>query len=143
MHEFSRHRLSQQTKYQLKTLISHYSGEKETLKVYREMISLAARWSGMCLALGLLPSDQSTIETAYCGNPHDCLRAVVVKWLQKGYDFEQYGPPTWRMLVEAVGDPAGGNNILLLPLDCKFFCLFIFLFQLVMTYMMCIEKYTP
>ena len=64
----------------------------------------------MCLALGLLPSDQSTIEAAHPGNPHGCLRAVVDKWLQKGYDFEQYGPPTWRMLVEAVGDPAGGNN---------------------------------
>ena len=88
--------------------------------MYREVIGLAGRWSGMCLALGLLPSDQSTIEAAHPGNPHDCLRAVVVKWLQKGYDFEQYGPPTWQMLVEAVGDPAGRNTILLLPLDCKF-----------------------
>ena len=78
--------------------------------MYREVIGLAGRWSGMCLALGLLPSDQSAIQAAHYGNPHDCLRAVVVKWLQKGYDFEQYGPPTWRMLVEAVGDPAGGNN---------------------------------
>ena len=64
----------------------------------------------MCLALGLLPSDQSTIAAAHPGNPHDCLQAVVVKWLQKSYDYQRHGCPTWRMLVEAVGDPAGGND---------------------------------
>ena len=64
----------------------------------------------MCLALGLLPSDQSTIKATHPGNPYDCLQAVVVKWLQKGYDYQRYGPPTWRMLVDAVGDPLGGNN---------------------------------
>ena len=64
----------------------------------------------MCLALGLLPSDQNTTAAAHPGSPRDCLRAVVVKWLQKGYDYQRYGPPTWRMLVEAVGDPVGGNN---------------------------------
>ena len=90
--------------------MSHYSGEKDTRDVYREVIGLAGRWSGMCLALGLLPSDQSTIAATHPGNPHDCLRAVVVQWLQKGYDYQRYGPPTWRMLVEAVSDPSGGNN---------------------------------
>ena len=64
----------------------------------------------MCLALGLLPSDQSTIAAAHPRNPHDCLQAVVVKWLQKSYDYQRHGCPTWRMLVEAVGDPAGGND---------------------------------
>ena len=87
-----------------------YSAEKDTRDVYREVIGVAGRWSGMCLALGLLPSDQSTIEVAHPGKPHDCLQAVFVKWLQKGYDYQRYGPPTWRMLVDAVGDPVGGNN---------------------------------
>ena len=87
-----------------------YSAEKDTRDVHREVIGLGGRWSGMCLALGLLPSDRSAIEAAHCGNSHDCLQAAVVKWLQKGYDYQRFGPPTWRMLVEAVGDPAGGNN---------------------------------
>ena len=82
----------------------------DTRDVYREVIGLAGRWSGMCLALGLLPSDRSTIEAAHRGNPHDCLQAVVVKWLQKGYDYQRYGPPTWRMLVESVGHSGGGEN---------------------------------
>ena len=87
-----------------------YSGEEDTRDVYREVVGLAGRWSGMCLALRLLPSDYRAIEAAHLGNPHKCLQAVVVKWLQKGYNYQRYGPPTWRMLVEAVGDPAGGNN---------------------------------
>ena len=87
-----------------------HSAEKDTRDVYREVVDVAGRWSGMCLTLGLLPSDKSAIEAADRGNPHGCLQAVVVKWLQKSYDYQRYGPPTWQMLVEAVGDPAGGNN---------------------------------
>ena len=87
-----------------------YSAVKDTHDVCYEVVDAAGRWSGMCLALGLLPSDQSEIEAAERGNPRGCLQAVVVKWLQKGYDCKKHGPPTWRMLVKAVGDPAGGNN---------------------------------
>ena len=78
--------------------------------MYREVSGLAGSWSDMCLVLGLLPSDQSAIEVAHPRNPHNCLRAVVVKWLQKGYNYQRFGSPTWRMLVNAVSDPAGGNN---------------------------------
>ena len=90
-----------------------YSAEKDTLAVYREVVSLAGNWSDMCLVLGLLPSDQNAIEAAHPGNPHKCLQAIVVKWLRKVYDYQKFGYPTWRMLVEAVGDPAGGNNVTL------------------------------
>ena len=90
-----------------------YSAEEDTLSVYREVVGLAGSWSDVCLVLGLLPSDQSAIEAAHRGNPHKCLRAVVVKWLQKSYNYQRFGSPTWRMLVEAVGDPAGGDNVTL------------------------------
>ena len=90
-----------------------YTAEEETLTVYREVVGLAGNWSNMCLVLGLLPSDQRAIEAAHPGHPHDCLLAVVVKWLQKSYNYKRFGSPTWRMLVEAVGDPAGGNNVTL------------------------------
>ena len=67
----------------------------------------------MCLALRLLPSDRNKIEVAYPRNPDKCLEAVIVKWLQKCYNYQKFGSPTWKMLVKAVGDPAGGNNIAL------------------------------
>ena len=90
-----------------------YSADEDTLSVYREVVDLAGSWSNMCLVLGLRPSDQSAIEAAHPGNPHKCLQAVVVKWLLKGYNYQRFGSPTWRMLVEAVGDPAGGDNVAL------------------------------
>ena len=67
----------------------------------------------MCLALRLLPSDQGSIAAAHPRNPHECLQAVIVRWLQKGYNFHKFGFPTWKMLVKAVGDPAGGNDMVL------------------------------
>jgi len=88
-----------------------YSAEEDTQDVYCEVVSLAGSWSRVCLALRLLPSDRNAIEAAHPGNPHDCLLAVIVKWLQKGYNYQRFGSPTWRMLVKAVGDIAGGDTL--------------------------------
>ena len=35
---------------------------------------------------------------------------VLLAWLNQYYDIGRYGVPTWRRLVEAVDNPAGGNN---------------------------------
>ena len=67
----------------------------------------------MCFALRMMPSEEDAIASKYQGNPSDCLRAVMTKWLQKGYNYQEHGSPTWRMLVKAVADPAGGDNVAL------------------------------
>ena len=90
-----------------------YSADDDAFEVYYEVASLAGRWSNMCLALRLLPFDRSKIAVAHPGNPDECLQAVVVKWLQKGYNYQMHGFPSWRMLVGAVGNPAGGNDFTL------------------------------
>ena len=115
----------------IKTL-SIYSAEDDTYDVYHEVVGLAGRWSSMCLALRLLPSDQSEIAAAHPGNPHDCLQAVIVKWLQKCYNYQRFGSPTWKVLVKAVGDPAGGNNSALAEIIAnkhpgRFCCLYVVL----------------
>ena len=71
--------------------------------MYREVIGLAGRWSGMCLALGLTPSDHSAIAATHAGQPLDCLQAVVLQWLQKGYEYQQHGSPT------CMADAGGGS----------------------------------
>ena len=78
--------------------------------MFGEVIDLAGRWSSLGLALRLLPSDLSAIAAAHPGDPYSCLQTVIVKWLQKCYIYQMFGPPTWKMLVKAVGNPAGGNN---------------------------------
>ena len=35
---------------------------------------------------------------------------LLTEWLKKNYNVEKFGPPTWKMLVEAVAAPNGGNN---------------------------------
>ena len=87
-----------------------YSAEDDTFDVYYEVVGLAGRWSHMCLALRLHPSDRNKIEIAHPGSPDECLQAVVIKWLQKGYNYQIHGSPSWKMLVGAVGNPAGGND---------------------------------
>ena len=73
-------------------------------------MSLAGRWTNVCFALGLLPSHEDTIAKSCNGIPEDCLRKVLSKWLQRCYDTTRHGPPTWRMLVAAVANSAGGDN---------------------------------
>jgi hypothetical protein len=40
----------------------------------------------------------------------DALEDVLLLWLNKKYDEKKHGPPTWRMLVEAVNKKTGGDN---------------------------------
>ena len=38
------------------------------------------------------------------------LNDVLLLWLNRKYKIDRFGPPTWRMLVEAVDKKTGGNN---------------------------------
>ena len=89
-----------------------YSAEEDISDVLHEVDGLAGRWSDMCLVLGL-HSLENKIKAEHSKNPSDCLRAVVDKWLQKNYNCERFGSPTWKTLVKAVADPLGGANIAL------------------------------
>ena len=40
----------------------------------------------------------------------DGMRSIISNWLKRNYDVRRFGPPTWKMLVEAVRAPGGGNN---------------------------------
>ena len=58
--------------------------------------------------LGLRPGD---LDAIHRGNDIDrAFTKIVLMWLQQNYDVHKHGPPTWRNLVKAVDDPAGGNN---------------------------------
>ena len=87
-----------------------YTAEDDTHEVYGAVLDLAGMWHDMCLALGLRPAVADTIAATHPQNPKQCLREVIVEWLRKTYDVSKHGPPTWRTLVKAVSDKAGGNN---------------------------------
>ena len=85
-----------------------YTAEDDTQNVYKAVLDLAGKWCHMCSALGFKPAVAETIATRI--DPEQCLREVIVRWLRKTYDVDKHGPPTWRTLVKAVSDKAGGNN---------------------------------
>ena len=93
--------------------MSVLSAEDDLFDVQDEVISLTGKWRSMCSALRLRAAEEDAIASKYQSNPNYCLRAVLTKWLQKGYNYKRHGPPTWRMLVKAVAHPAGGDNVAL------------------------------
>ena len=38
---------------------------------------------------------------------------VISTWLRQSYDFDRFGLPSWRRVVETVDSEAGGNNYVL------------------------------
>ena len=60
-----------------------------------------ARWKDLGLNLGLSPESLEVIENDY-RRTDDQLEAVLLKWLERNYDLDKYGLPSWRRLAEAV-----------------------------------------
>ena len=78
-------------------------------EVNSEVVSVAARWKNLGLALRLDPDRLDVIEGEN-RRMEDCLTEVLSLWLKKMYDYERVGDPSWQLLARAVGDPVGGNN---------------------------------
>ena len=69
---------------------------------------MANKWKSIGLALRLTPDLLNTIGTKE--NMTDCLLEVLTQWLKKTYNVKWFGEPSWKLLVKAVSDPAGGND---------------------------------
>ena len=63
-------------------------------------------------SLRLQIADLKAIRDAYSSesDAEQALEDVLLLWLHQKYCIERFGPPTWRMLVEAVDKKSGGNN---------------------------------
>lgn len=64
-------------------------------------------------ALRLFPEELLSIEAKYLdeSDTEKALNDVLLHWLyHQSYNVKRFGPPTWRMLVEAVNHPFGGRN---------------------------------
>ena len=71
---------------------------------------MVARWKHIGLALRLNPSELKKIERENRDNLEDCLNEALTLWLNKAYNTERFGEPSWELLARAVAHPAGGNN---------------------------------
>ena len=81
-------------------------GSDDLFDIYSELLPVASKWKNIVLALRLAPDSLDTISA----KETDCLLAVLTQWLKKTYNVERFGEPSWKLLVKAVSDPAGGND---------------------------------
>ena len=86
------------------------SDSDDLLDVKRELLPVITRWKHIGLSVRLDPSELKRIERLNRGNLEDCLTEVLTLWLNKAYNTEIFGEPSWELLARAVADPAGGNN---------------------------------
>ena len=62
------------------------------------------------MALRLKPALLSRIQANHPTDVIACLTKALAEWLNMSYNTSRFGPPSWKLLVAAVADPAGGNN---------------------------------
>ena len=74
------------------------------------MFECRTKWFDLCLALQLSHGTLSAIGTKHTSDISTCLREGLTHWLQRDYDTKKHGPPTWRMLVDAVYNSCGGDD---------------------------------
>lgn len=87
-----------------------YIAEDNLCEVKREVVKIQAHYYEFGIELGLPLQEMETIKRSFQQDIPGAFTEVLVVWLQHRYNWEKYGLPTWRRLVEAVNSPAGGNN---------------------------------
>ena len=75
-----------------------------------KLLPVAHRWRSIGLALKLDPNLLDRIRAQRNISVDENLSDTLKEWLQKSYNMTHFGDPSWKLLVEAVAHPAGGNN---------------------------------
>ena len=86
------------------------TGESYLSGVFDEVRPVSSKWYQLCCCLGIPPSRLDAINRTQNGDCDLCLNEGLKEWLRRNYDTEEHGSPTWRKLVAAVDNSAGGNN---------------------------------
>lgn len=76
----------------------------------KEVIQVKTRYKTFGMILGLGFTELEAIQKTNVFDVEDALAAVVITWLRQKYNVKKFGHPTWRRIVEAIDNEAGGNN---------------------------------
>ena len=88
-------------------------GEDDLSAVLKALLEVLSEWKLIGIGFGLKSSKLKQIEEAQRGNLKKCLVDVIMDWLNRNYDSDRFGEPSWRKMVEVVADPAAGDNVVL------------------------------
>ena len=78
--------------------------------VSSELLPVAHKWKKIGRALRLDPNLLERIRQKNHVDADDYLSDVLTEWLKKAYNVARFGDPSWKLLVEAMAHPAGGND---------------------------------
>ena len=83
--------------------------ENHLSEIIEEILPIGSKYYSLGRSLNLKITELRKIRDK---NPSesDALEDVLLLWLNREYDVEKHGPPTWKMLVEAVNKETGGGN---------------------------------
>ena len=89
-----------------------HADEDHLTDIMEEVLDIKSVYFSLGRSLRLRNDDLDTIRKKYANNSDhkQILNDVLLLWLAKQYNVEKFGPPTWRMLVEAVNKKSGGDN---------------------------------
>ena len=77
--------------------------------ILRHLCQLTARFYELGASLGLSNNTLEGIKQDRMSK-EDAMAKVISEWLNLNYNYERYGPPSYKALVDAVEDPFGGNS---------------------------------
>ena len=87
--------------------------EDDIRELMGSLIEVLDKWKFIGVDLGLKMSKLKTIEEENRGNPKSCFLDVLTNWLNRNYNTKKFGEPSWQKVVEAVANPAAGDNVVL------------------------------
>ena len=71
---------------------------------------MAGSWKAIGTALRIDSGHLNVIQKDNPGNSKECLLEMLTCWLNRNYNVERFGEPTWRAVVKVVAHPAAGHN---------------------------------
>ena len=85
-------------------------GVSDLFTVSSELHPVAHKWKRIGLALNLDLNLLERIRQRNHVDVGDYLSDILAEWLKKAYNTVRFGDPSWKLLVEAVAHPVGGND---------------------------------
>ena len=71
---------------------------------------VASSWKAIGTGLRIDSGRLNMIQESNSGKSKECLSEMLTCWLNRNYNVERFGEPTWRAVVKIVAHPAAGDN---------------------------------
>ena len=74
------------------------------------MMPVAGSWKAIGRGLRIDSGRLNVIQGSNSGKLKECLSEMLTCWLNRNYNVERFGEPTWQTVVKVVAHPAAGDN---------------------------------